>query len=91
VEYALENGGIVDVHLEREGVRIAVELAVYSTPKREMEHIQNALNAGYNKVIDVFADQRTLERTQEAMNGVFSVEELGKVSLLPLSKLSGVG
>jgi hypothetical protein len=91
VEYALENGGIVDVHLEREGVRIACELAVYSTPKREMEHIKNALNAGYNKVIDVFADQRTLERTQEAMNGVFSVEELGKVSLLPLSKLSGVG
>jgi hypothetical protein len=27
-------------------------------------------------VIDVFADERTLERTQEAINGVFSEEEL---------------
>jgi hypothetical protein len=91
VEKAIGNGAIVDVHLEREGVRIACECVVVSKPQREIGHIKNALNADYNKVFVVFAEQRTLERTQEAMNGEFSVEELSKVSLLPLSKLSGVG
>jgi hypothetical protein len=87
VEYDLGNGGIVDVHLEKDGVKIAVEIAVFSKPQREIGHIKNCLDFGYDKVFNVFADQHLLERTTEALTG-FSEEELGKIRLLHLSKLS---
>jgi hypothetical protein len=51
----------------------------------------SCLEAGYDKVFIVFIDQRLLERTQEAITGVFSDAEQARVQLLPLSKLSGVG
>jgi Type IV secretion-system coupling protein DNA-binding domain len=89
-EYDLGNGGIVDVHLENEEVKIAVEIAAMSKPQREIAHIRHCLEVGYDKVFDVFVDQRLLERTQEAMQGQFSDEEQGRVQLLHLSKLSGV-
>jgi hypothetical protein len=86
-EYDLGNGGIVDVHLENGQLRIAVEIAVASKPSRELAHIRHCLAAGYDKVFDIFADEGMLQRTQEAMRGEFSDEELGKVRLLHLSKL----
>jgi hypothetical protein len=89
-EYDLGNGGIVDVHLENEEVRIAVEIAVASKPQREIAHIKHCLAVGYDKVFDVFVGQRLLERTQEALDGQFSDEERGRIQLLHLSKLSGV-
>ena len=55
------NGGIVDVHLEKANYRIAVEIAIASRPQRELAHIQNALAVGYDRLVDVFADQRTLD------------------------------
>jgi hypothetical protein len=90
-EYDLGNGGIVDVHLENEEVRIAVEIAVMSKPQREIAHIKHCLEAGYDKVFNVFVDQRLLERTQEAIKGEFSDAEQARVQLLHLSRLSAVG
>ena len=89
-EYDLGNGGIVDVHLENGEVKIAVEIAVMSKPSREVAHIKHCLAVSYDKVFDVFVDQRLLERTQEAMQGQVSDEERGRVQLVPLSKLSAV-
>jgi hypothetical protein len=88
VEHDLGNGGIVDVHLEKGEYRIAVEIAVASKPQREIAHMKHCLAVGYNKVFDVFAEERLLERTQEALAGGFSDEERVKVQLLHLSKLS---
>jgi DNA-binding Lrp family transcriptional regulator len=87
VEHDLGNGGIVDVHLEKGDYRIAVEIAVASKPQREIAHIKNCLAVAYDRVFDVFADERLLERTQEALAG-FSDEEREKIQLLHLSKLS---
>jgi hypothetical protein len=81
----------VDVHLENEEVRIAVEIAVISKPQREIAHIKHCLEAGYDKVFNVFVDQRLLERTQEAIKGEFSDAEQARVQLLHLSRLSAVG
>jgi hypothetical protein len=89
-EYDLGNGGIVDVHLENEEVRIAVEIAVASKPQREIAHIGHCLEVGYDKVFDVFVDERLLASSQEALDGQFSDEERGRIQLVPLSKLSGV-
>jgi len=89
-EYNIGNGGILDVHLDNGLIKIAVEIAVYSTPQREIAHIKDALEAGYDKVYNVFADQRTLERTQEAVQAEFSEKERAKIRLLHLSKLSNL-
>jgi hypothetical protein len=51
VEYDLGNGGFVDVDLKKDGVRIAVEIAVVSKPLRELAHIKHSLEVGYDKVI----------------------------------------
>jgi hypothetical protein len=88
VEHDLGNGGIVDVHLEKGEYRIAVEIAVASKPQREVAHIKHCLQVGYDKVFDVFAEERLLERTEQALRGELSDEERAKVQLLHLSKLS---
>jgi hypothetical protein len=88
VEYDLGNGGIVDVHLEREGVRIAVEIAVFSTPERELGHIKTCLAVGYTRVYGIFVEEKLLEKTKALADSVFSTAEMTKARLLPLSKLS---
>jgi hypothetical protein len=87
-EYDLGNGGIVDVHLEKGECRVAVEIAVASRPSREIAHIKHCLAAGYEKVFDVFADERMLQKTQEALSAEVTAKERAKVQLLHLSKLS---
>jgi hypothetical protein len=91
VEKDLGNGGIVDVHLENEeGVRIAVEVAVYSRPELELAHIKQCLAFGYERVFCVFAGEHLLARTGEALRNALSEEELGKVRFVPVSKLAGM-
>ncbi len=58
--------------------------------ERGMAHIRRNLDAGYDRVISVFADERLLERTQSAMGGVFSDGEVAKVRLVLLGKVSGL-
>jgi hypothetical protein len=87
-EYDLGNGGIVDIHLEKGDTRIAVEIAVASRPSREIAHIKNCLAVGYDRVFDVFADDKMRQKTQEALAGGFSEAERAKIQLIHLSKLS---
>jgi Type IV secretion-system coupling protein DNA-binding domain len=87
-EYDLGNGGIVDVHFEKGDVRIAVEIAVASRPSREIAHIKNCLAVGYDRVFDVFADEKMKQKTQEAVDTGFSEAEREKIQLIHLSKLS---
>ena len=91
LEHELGNGGIVDVHLEKGQETIAVEIAIVSTPEREIHHIKQCLTVGYDKAFAMFSDEGLLRKTQEALPKVFSAEELGKVRLLPLRMLSELG
>jgi hypothetical protein len=90
-EKVLETGAIVDVHLERPGVNIAVEIAVFSTPEREIAHIRNCLAVGYNQVFVIFADENLLAHTVRIIQETFSGQEAEKVQLLPLSQLPHIG
>jgi hypothetical protein len=74
----------VDVHLEKGEYKIAVA----SKPQREITHIKHCLAVAYDKVFDVFAEEKMMQRTQEALPAHVSPEELTKVQLLHLSKLS---
>jgi hypothetical protein len=87
-EYDLGNGGIVDVHLEKGEYRVAVEIAVASRPSREIAHIKHALAVEYDRVFDVFVEEKMQQKTQEALESGFSEAERAKVQLLHLSQLS---
>jgi hypothetical protein len=92
VEHKLETGAIVDVQLEKgAALRIAVEIAIVSTPEREIAHIRNCVASGYDQVYVIFADERLLARTATDMQREFSKEEQGAVRLLPLRQLGHVG
>ena len=87
IEKNLGKENICDVFLEKENQRLAIEIAVTSKPGREIEHMKSALAAGCDRIITVFADERLLIRTQEAMTGALSGEETAKVQLVPLRKM----
>jgi hypothetical protein len=91
LEKVLATGTIVDAHLEKDGKRIAVEIAIASKPDLEMAHIRNCLLADYNQIYGLFADENLLARTKQAVQGILSAEESEKVRLLPLRLLSRVG
>jgi hypothetical protein len=90
VEYTLNTGTIVDVHLEKGEQSIAVEIAIASLPEREINHMRNCLSVGYHKIYTIFADEHLLGRTAMAMQNAFSERELGKIRLLPLRHLAQV-
>jgi hypothetical protein len=64
-----------------------IGIAAASRPSREIVHIKIAWPLGMTACL-VFADRRTLERTQEALMGEFSEAGKEKVQFLHLSKLS---
>jgi hypothetical protein len=90
-EKALGNGGIVDVHLEKGQHRIAVEVAIHSTPAREIAHFKHCLSFGYNHIYGIFAEEQLLSQTATLIKQTLSAEEAGKVRLLPLSQLPSIG
>ena len=90
-EKELSNGAIVDVHVEKGGEKLPVEIAVVSKPNRELAHIRQCLIAGYDKVFTVFVDPHLLEKTKVVATVVFSDEERAKVQLIPMNKLPGIG
>jgi hypothetical protein len=90
-EKVLDTGAIVDVHLEKGQTKIAVEIAVLSTPDREIGHIRNCLTAGYDQVYGIFADDELLARTATTLRETFSVQETERVRLMSLRQLPHVG
>jgi hypothetical protein len=90
-EKAIGTGAIVDVDLEKDGKILAVEIAIASKPDREIAHIRNCLNWGYDQVYCLIADETLLQRTETGITKTFSPEEQGKVRLMPLSKYMQIG
>jgi hypothetical protein len=90
-EKVLDTGAIVDVHLENGHKKIAVEIAVVSTPDREISHMRNCLTAGYDRVYAIFADENLLEGIAAVIQETFSGQDVGKVRFLPLRQLPHIG
>jgi hypothetical protein len=86
-EKLLDNGHWVDVHLENQHEKVAVEVAVKSKPQRELAHIRNCLDAGYNRIFCLFVDEHMLTRTRDLLPTTFTGDELRKVMLLPVWKI----
>lgn len=89
-ERPLPNGGIVDVHWERGGEKIAVEIAISDPVENEVKHVLQALEAGYSRVYVVFLQERALDEAEAQLKERLPEAERAKVRLLPLKKLSSL-
>jgi DNA helicase HerA-like ATPase len=78
----LSGAGSVDVALERAGSRIACEISVSSTCDYEFKNIQKCLAAGFDQVIVLSAEKRSLVNIERIMESESSAESRAKVVFL---------
>ncbi len=75
--------GQVDVLLERDGLRVAVEVSVTTPVEQERANLRKCLDAGFGRVAVVLAKSRTTSgRYRAALLETLSAEERERVSLL---------
>jgi hypothetical protein len=71
--------GRVDVHLERNNKRIAVEVCVTTEMDWEMHNIEKCLQSGYDLVVECSNDKKTLENIRRKIEGIFNDELKKKI------------
>lgn len=59
--------GRADVALEREGVTVACEVTVTTTPDHELANVQKCLAAGFDHVVVVSSEARTLRKAKRVI------------------------
>lgn len=74
--------GRVDVDLERDDLRIAVEVCVTSTPQQEQLHAWQNLAAGYDHILVLAGDARTAERVKRILEDNRGDESSRRVEVL---------
>jgi len=74
--------GRVDVSLERNGRKIAVEIKDTSKDEWELQNIEKCLNAGYEIVIECSTDTKTIERLQSKIDQGFTQAQRDKILIL---------
>lgn len=89
-EYDLGTGGIADVYLVRDDLRLVVEIAVRSTVERELTHIRQALAAGCDLVITLVVMPRLLDQLSAVIGEHLTPDERAKVRLVPVERLGTV-
>jgi hypothetical protein len=75
-------GGSVDLSLEREGMRIACEISVTSTPEQELGNVRKCLAAGYDEVILLSSEKKQLDKLKKTVSSALQEEELKRVLFL---------
>ncbi|HTK34941.1 MAG TPA: type IV secretion system DNA-binding domain-containing protein [Caulobacteraceae bacterium] len=81
-------GGQVDVLLERDGMRVAVEVSVTTPVQWERENLTKCLGAGFDHVALVLAkSQTTAQRYRTAVVEGLSEEQLARLSVLYAEEL----
>jgi hypothetical protein len=64
----LDGLGAVDVALRRDGVSIACEISVTTSPDHELENVQKCLSAGFDYVALVSTERTTLKKIEEVVS-----------------------
>jgi len=79
IEKQLDNGGSVDVLLEKDDRGIACEISVTTTPEHEVQNIRKCLDADIAQVFAIGSDAKKLERVRKAAGTTLSEADLTKV------------
>ncbi len=69
----------VDLGLERDGIRIAVEVSITTGIDHEAGNATKCLNAGYGKVVALFLEEAKAEEFQNHIKRVFPEDDRQKV------------
>ena len=83
----LDGAGYIDVALEREGHRVAVEISVTTSAKHELKNAQKCLEAGYDLVILSAADAEHLAGIARAVKE----SSLSSVDRIQVSSVAEIG
>jgi hypothetical protein len=86
----LDGYGSIDVALEREGCRIAVEIAVTTPTAHEVQNIQKCLAAGFDLALLVAADQAAQKRLSASLIQNLSAEARERVRCVIPEELPGL-
>ena len=70
----------VDIGLERDGKRLAVEISITTRPDHEIGNVKKCLDAGYAQVMALFLDEDKLAEFQALCKPVLTDEERLRVS-----------
>lgn len=75
-------GGQVDVALHRDGVSVACEISVTSTPSYEAQNLAKCVAGGFGRVWAIAADAKRLRAIEQAAHARLSREDLAGVEFL---------
>ncbi len=79
--------GSVDVALEKDTRAIACEISVTSTVEYELDNIQKCLAAGFEQVILVSSESKTLSKAKEKASASLKAEDFARVQFLTPEEL----
>lgn len=85
----LDGRGSVDVALEKDGISIACEISVTTSPEHEVANVQKCLDAGFGHVVVVFAKRQKRNETRKAVKDALSEKEQEQVFLLTQDEVLG--
>ena len=74
-----DNRGRVDVGLEKDGKRLAIEISITSTADQELNHLEKCLKAGYEKVILCSPNKKTLDNVKTLVSQRFEDSDQKKI------------
>jgi hypothetical protein len=80
IEKQLENGGSVDVLLEKDKDTIACEISVTTTPEHEIQNIRKCLDVGITQVFAIGSDAKKLGRVRKTAEESLTDVDFSKVS-----------
>lgn len=70
-----DHTGQIDVVLEKDGVRTAVEISVTTSATRELHNIQKCLNAGYGKIVVCSPNAAKLKHIHQLTTTTLTTED----------------
>jgi hypothetical protein len=79
-EHILDGLGSVDVALRKADRSVACEISVSTTPEHELGNIQKCLAAGFERVVAISSERKTLIATKRLVDGALSEEQLSRVT-----------
>jgi Type IV secretion-system coupling protein DNA-binding domain len=79
IEKEVQDGGRVDVALEKQGTKIAVEISVTNTPDYEVQNIRKCLRSGYLPVVIVSKNESHLRAIQSLAQKELSAKDFSFV------------
>lgn len=86
----LHGKGQVDVSLERDGTRIAVEISVSTKPAWELHNIKKCLEAGYDMIIACCTNKQTLQQLRKQVLEECSPSEQQKITITDPDRISEI-